>query len=613
LKILVTSRVALGVLGEQVFPVPPLGTPAAGESPSALAAIRFPAVQLLVSRARAASPAFALTTDNAGAIAAICARLDGLPLAMELVAPRLKSTTPDALLARLTDWLAAPVDAATTLPERHRTLRSAIAWSYDLLPAPAQVVFARLGVFVNGATPALACAICGAGEVAPDAVIAQIELLVDHNLVRAETDGAGDTRYTMLATVLDSAREQLAERSEQAQCQQRHAEVYRDFALATAPKILGRERGRWIDAIEQENDNLRAALRWAEENGDVAVLTELVTALGWFWELQGRRLEARAWLQVAAATQAERQPPQARARLLHMLGHLAGEEGDLESSRHFAVASLALADALGDAWTAALAERDLDWVLFAADNNVEGAVALAERAAAALLEAGDLRNHLLTLLDAATIWQQSGDTRRGLPYAETALRLAHEWADEPLLCEAVSTVGLLAHTAGDYERALVLLEENLARASRLPNGKQIAWAHYRLAQVLLDYGNPDRAADHYAESARLWSDRNEVLAVAYCRSGEANCLMRQGDMAQAVVLYESTLLIYRQFDVPRAVAWTLWNLAQAAAAAKDDDRVTSLLQESLAIFRARHDEQGIACCENALTGAWGLVREPVRP
>ena len=163
-KILVTSRVALGVAGEQLFPVPALSMPVTANAPSALAAIRFPAVQLLVSRARAANPAFALTTENAGDIAAICARVDGLPLAIELVAARLKTLTPDALLARLTDWLALPVEGAGELPERHRTLRSAIAWSYDLLAPAAQSLFARLGVFVHGATLELAQAVCAGAD-----------------------------------------------------------------------------------------------------------------------------------------------------------------------------------------------------------------------------------------------------------------------------------------------------------------------------------------------------------------------------------------------------------------------------------------------------------------
>ncbi len=261
-KILVTSRVALGVAGERLFPVPALSMPVTANAPSALAAIRFPAVQLLVSRARAANPAFALTTENAGDIAAICARVDGLPLAIELVAARLKTLTPAALLARLTDWLALPVEGAGALPERHRTLRSAIAWSYDLLAPAAQSLFARLGVFVHGATLELAQAVCAGADKPAGSVNEQLEILVSHNLVRAEDGGAGATRYTMLETVLDYARDRLAVQGEMELIRRRHAEAFCAFAEAAAPRLLGLERRAWLERVEAETDNLRAALGW---------------------------------------------------------------------------------------------------------------------------------------------------------------------------------------------------------------------------------------------------------------------------------------------------------------------------------------------------------------
>jgi len=448
LKILITSRVPLGLADERTFLVPPLPMPTPTQTPTALAAIHYPAVQLLVSRARTANPAFVLTTENTGAVAAICARIDGLPLAIELVATRLITLTPEALLARLTDWLALPVDPSNALPERHRTLRNAIAWSYDLLPIAAQRVFARLAVFVHGATADMAHALCGAAGDGEGEAQEWIALLVNHSLVRSEVDAAGHTRYTMLETVLDYAREQLLARNEWSATRQTHAHLFCTFIEAAAPALLGRERRVWIERVEEENDNLRAALRWAEENGDAATLARLVAALGWFWEMQGRRSEARVWLAAAIEMPAEQQPPQARARLLQMLGHIAGEEGDIERSRRYALESLALAESLGDGWTVALTQRDLDWVLFVGDSEPEQAIALADTAATALLATGDLRNYLLTLLDAAMICQKTGQAERGTPYARTALRLAQEWEDEQSACEALSTLGLLAYTAG---------------------------------------------------------------------------------------------------------------------------------------------------------------------
>lgn len=611
-KMLITSRVPLGLPAEQTFSVPPLPMPTATQPPTALTAIRYPAVQLLMARARTANPDFGLTSENVGAVAAICARVDGLPLAIELVAARLASLTPEALLARLTDWLALPVAGADHLPERHRTLRSAIAWSYDLLPAPTQTVFARLGVFVHGATAEMAAALCGATGPLDGAVQAQIDLLVQHNLVRAEMDRAGHTRYTMLETVLAYARERLLAQDKGAATRQVHAHLFCAFIEAAAPTLLGRERRLWMERVEEDNDNLRAALVWAQESGDVAILTRLVAALGWFWEMQGRRIEARAWLSTAMTTPPDQQPPQAGGRLLQMLGHIAGEEGDIEGSRRYALESLALAEALDDKWTVAQAQRDLSWIYFVRDNDPEQSIALADRAGAGLLAVGDLRNYLLALLDAAMVCQKTSQTERGRPYARTALRLAQEWEDEPTACEALSTLALLAYAAGEFASALAMLEENLTVAARLTNGKLIAWANYWLAQVLLDSGDPVRAAYHFGESARLWRERNEILAVAYCQSGQANALFQQGEIHQAKALYRASLAVYRRFAAQRAAAWTLWNLAHAGAVEGYAHRIDPLLGAAEFCFAERKEAAGLACCAAARRGEWAAAREPVR-
>ncbi len=611
-KLLITSRVPLSLPEERTYAVPTLPMPGLTQTPTALAAIRFPAVQLLVGRARAANPDFALTIENVGAVAAICARVDGLPLAIELVAARLASLTAEALLARLSDWLALPAAGSDHLPERHRTLRNAIAWSYDLLPAAARQVFGWLGVFVHGATAEMAQSLCAALGPLPGPAQEQIDLLVNHNLVRAEVDGAGRTRYTMLETVLDFAREQLVLRKEWEPARQIHARLFCEFIEAVALPLLGRERRLWMEQVEAENDNLRAALAGAEQNDDVATLTRLVAALGWFWEMQGRRIEARHWLNTSLKLPADQQPPQARARLLHMVSHTAGEEGEVERTLRYALESLALAEALGDRWTVALAQRELGWVRFVRDNEAEQSIALADRAAAGLLAAGDLRNYLLALLDAAMVCQKTGQTKRGTVYASAVLEMAQEWGDEPTACEALSTLGLLAYAAGDYARAVPLLKKNLAVAAQLPNGKLIAWANYWFGQVLLDSGDPVRAATHFSESARLWRERNEILAVAYCQSGQANCLFQQGEIQQAKALYRATLRVYRRFAARRAESWTLWNLAHTAAVEGHPARVESLLCASELCFTERNEAAGIVCCSAARQGEWRPAREPVR-
>ncbi|HRX02815.1 MAG TPA: hypothetical protein P5148_06685 [Anaerolineae bacterium] len=613
-KFLVTSRVSLGVPGEEVFVVPALGVPPTAHATSALGVLRFPAVQLLIARGRIANPAFTLTSHNAAAVAAICARMDGLPLAIELVAAHLESLTPDDLLAQLANRLELAANSKADRPERHHTLYSAIAWSYDLLPPPAQKVFARLGVFVHGATLEMVNAVCQAVGDLSGSLQPQLDLLVSHNLVRAEQDAIGATRYTMLETVLDFARELLADRGELAALRQAHVVSFCAFIEAAAPNIHSREKDAWIARIEQDIDNLRAALAWARAADEVAVLARLVAALGWFWEFQGRRVEARGWLETVLAIPAAEHPPAARAKLLQMADFIASEQSEWERSRQFAEESLALATALGDRWTSALCQVDLSSVYYVVDNDLELALTTCLAAATTLNELGDLQNYLWALTGMAHICRSAGDPARGLPYANEALRLAREWGDKACVHAAVDTLALLILAAGDFERGLQLMAEGLRLAAELPNGKQLAWQHYHMADALLDHADAQRAAVHYAESARLWLDRGETLTAAYCRSGLANCLLRQGDLRRANALYLDTLVVYRQFDEPRCVAWTLYNLAFVMrATGGEPGHVEALLDESLACFARVHPERsGAAAIHAALAGDWAAPREPIR-
>lgn len=612
LTILTTSRMPLNVSCERLWPVQPLGLPNSERKLPVEAAIQGAAVQLFVTRARDVEPSFTLTAENVAAVCELCTRLDGLPLAIELAAARVRLFSPQALLARLSDRLSFLGGSAADRPLRHQTLHNAIGWSFDLLSPDGQRVYRRLGIFLHGATLEAAQAVCiSAGDVQGD-LVDLLALLVDHSLLRSERDAGGSTRFTMLETTRDYALEQLARRRELESTRRAHARYFAAFAENHAASLHGVERRRWLERFENEADNLRAALRWAQETGDWAVLARLAAALGWFWELQGRRQEARTWLAAACAAPVEQQPALARVRVLHMLGHIASEEGDLERSRQLSIESLAMAETLGDGWTAALALRDLAWVYFSADNDGERGIVTAIAAAQQLLAAGDLRNHLLALLDVALICYYFGDAGRGAPYAQEALRLAQEWDDAMAACEALSSLALLADTAGDYGRALSLMEESLALAAQMPNGKLIAWLHYRLGFMLLDHDSVPQAAEHFAASARLWRERNELLAEAYCRSGEANCLFRQGAIGRARAVHLGVLDVYRRFDAQRAVAWTQWNLARVAAVEGDGGSVETLLQLSLAIFHERRDEQGIACCVAALRGEWEPMREPLR-
>ncbi len=612
LTVLVTSRTPLNLTCERLWPVPPLGLATDNRQLPVEVVIQQTAVQLFVTRAHDVDPTFMLTADNAHPVRDLCVRLDGLPLAIELAAARIKLFSPQALLVRLRDRLDFLASSALDRPARHHTLHSAIAWSFDLLPVQAQRVYTRLGVFLHGAALAAAQTVCHAAGDLHGNFLEQLSLLVDHSLVRREQDGDGALRFTMLETTRDYALEQLTQRHELASMRAAHAHYFVDFAETNMLKLHGLGRRSWLARFERDYDNLRAALQWANESGDVAILTRLTAALGWFWELHGRRSEARTWLSAVLATPTSQQPLFARLRVVHMLAHIAGEEGDLERSRLLGTESLAMAEAIGDQWTIALAQRELAWVYYSADNELEQSLALGDAAATGLLAAGDLRNHVLCLLDSAMICYYADELSRGTTYAQKALRLAQEWDDVPSACEAMTALALLAYSEGDFARALALLEEGLETATQLPNGKQLAWQQYRMGQVLLDSGHSVRAAEHFSESSRLWLERGEILAAAYCQSGQANCLLRQGVIEHAKELYQRTLEIYQRFSAYRGIAWSLWNLAHVAALTHDNSGAERLLSASLTSFHTHHDTEGIAACESAMAGTWAAARQPIR-
>jgi predicted ATPase len=306
LKALVTSRVRLRVCGEHEFVVPPLALPdPAGplDPPTLLLA---PAVALFVQCAQAYRPTFAVDATNAEAVATICRRLDGLPLALELASARLKLFSPQALLARLGDRLALLTGGAQDAPERHQTLRATLAWSYDLLPGADQLLFRRLSVFAGGCTLEAAEAVLGADPEGAAArggmsILDGVTNLVDQHLLRAEEGPEGEPRFVMLETIREYARERLTEHGELEARRREHAAYYLMLAEHAQPEVEGPEQVVWLQRLEAEHDNLRAALGWALERSEAETAVRLSGALFEFWMMHGHWSEGRRWLEAALA------------------------------------------------------------------------------------------------------------------------------------------------------------------------------------------------------------------------------------------------------------------------------------------------------------------------
>jgi len=470
-----TSRAPLHVAAEREFAVPPLADDEAAE--------------LFVERAQAANSAFVVSEQNAAAVAELCRRLDGLPLAIELAAARTKLLAPATLLKRLGNRLQLLTGGRRDAPARQQTLRTTLDWSHDLLGEGEQLLFARLAVFEGGCTLGSVEAVCADG----DSVLDPLAGLVDESLVRQQ--GADELRFSMLETVREYALEQLARSGEEEEIRRRHLDHFLALAEAAEPELFAPDQITWFARLEDEHDNLRAALTSALDSGDPLSGLRLAVAIRRFWSIHGHLAEGREALERAlAASPAE--PSGLRARALNGAGILAGEQGDFEASRESLEAAL-------------------------------------ETARAA--DAPDTISAALTNLGNLAFFRGELDAAREL-YAES---IDHFASLEDIRGQALSkeNMGLLELTAGDVPKAVRWLTEarDLAREAGVDH--EIAAASRSLAAALIELGETDRARKLLGESLTLSREIGEPHGVAVCLDTYAGLAATVGETERAATLF----------------------------------------------------------------------------
>lgn len=538
LTVMVTSRVPLAVEGEQEYPVSPLDPPDPERLPDLAAFRGIESVRLFGERARAVVPRFEVTEENARAVAEITARLDGLPLAIELAASGTKVLSPEEIAARLDQRLAVG-STSRTVPERQRTLRGAIAWSYDLLEDPTRHLFVRLSAFTGGWTLDAAEAVCAPDELDLD-LFGGLGALVDHSLVRRDQAPASTSRFSMMETIREFAREHLGASGDEDRILRRHVDFYLDLAVEAAPH-LEREPA-WLERCEREHDNLRAALRWAIDRGETDRAQEAAGALWRFWQLRGHLIEARSWFDEVLSAPPDGGPTAARASALAGAGGIAWWLGDVPAARARYEEALAVERELGDANRTAEALYNLAFPLSLLEGpevsiqRIEESLELFRGVgneagvarALGMLSVGDtLTGNWGPVVDrteaAVAIWRRIGDRVRlvndlialafayvhvdRLPEAKTAALEALDLAIEdgsPLeLGGTVLAVALQASKQGRYEDALRLTAAAEVRRQELGS----AGPPREILQVLL--GNPAehaRAQLSPDEADRAWEE-----------------------------------------------------------------------------------------------------------
>jgi non-specific serine/threonine protein kinase len=571
LTVLATSRARLRLRGERELPVTPLAVPtAAGRGVSPLEEVAgVEALRLFVERAQAVMPEFALTESTAPAVAAICRRLEGLPLALELAAARVKLLPPEALLARLEQRLPLLSGGARDAPDRQQTMRDAIAWSHDLLTEAEQAIFRRLSVFAGGFTLDAAAAITASGEARLDQqedALEGLAALVDQSLLRIGEPSAGgpESRFTFLETVREYAQERLEASGEAETVRHAHAAFYLALAEQAEPELTGPAQVEWLTQLEIEHDNLRAALGWASERQPpIAIGIRLAGSLWRFWWMHGHYHEGRGWLEAlveqGAGTETE------RAKALYGAGSLATEQGDYGRAVMLLEAALAAARTAGDGAVAALALTDLGSIA-----RQQGAYArsteLHGEALALRRENGDRRGVAVSLgnLGLAALHQGAYDQAEELlTDAATAFR---DVGDEHSLITTISNLAHAAAVRGDFERARSLLEESLA-------GYRAMEDHQGIADDLVTLGLATQGQGNLVGATALFGEALEHAREIGYRLGEATALHRlgravldAGDAEQALVLLGHSLRLVRSTGDYEAMAGILDAVASAAAA-----------------------------------------------
>jgi predicted ATPase/DNA-binding SARP family transcriptional activator len=523
-KVLVTSRAPLRLLAERVYPVLPLETPDGSEDVERL--LRCDSVALFAARARAVSPDFAVVPANADAVAGICKALDGLPLAIELAATRVGAFPPAALLPRLDHRLVLLSGGARDAPERQRTLRATIDWSYDLLEPVEQLLFARFAVFAGGCTIEAAESVCG-NDVD---VIDPLASLTDKGLVRPEGTDL-EPRFTMLATIHEYATERLGVSAAAQELRRRHADYFLAFAEETEPNLVGTGRhAEWLDRLERDHDNFRAALDWFEAVADTDRAQRLAAALWRFWDLKGHLVEGRRRLE--SVVRADDRPTPARAKALSGAADMALTSGDVAQGIRWAQEAFELHRALGDAWGTAFSRLMVAYAV-----GQEGDWARAQRlygeSARQFREWGD--DHYARRATRSLAWAhyEGGDLELTQEIAEANLREARATDDEYIQGISLSQLAGCAVDEGRLEDAGLLLEESYRILRGLDDLLLVASAVGRFAGLLAAAGRAAIAARVLAAAAALveeigasppWLTKiNEKTLVAiHARLGEAD-------------------------------------------------------------------------------------------
>jgi predicted ATPase/class 3 adenylate cyclase/DNA-binding CsgD family transcriptional regulator len=568
LKVLVTSREVLHVRAEHEFPVPPLAVPDPNHLPDLAMLSHHAAVALFLQQAQAVKPDFQLTDANARAIAELCVRLDGLPLAIELAAARMKLFPPRALLARLGQRLSVLTSASRDVPARQQTLRNTIAWSYNLLDATEQQLFRRLSVFVDGCTLEAIEALCTSLDSESEPVLDVVASLVDKSLLQQVEQQTGEeSRFVMLETIREYALERLESHGETETARRVHAAYFLQLAEEAEQGMAGPQQAVLLERLEQEHDNLRAAMQWSLEHvGErKAMALRLGGALFSFWFVRGYFSEGRDFLErVLARSEGVAAPVQAKA--LYAASQLHEALGSHDRAERFYEQSLALYRELGD--TLGIANclhllADISW----GRGNLTVARALGEESLLLFRELDDKRSVAYLLYHLGSLAVEQGEYARGRDLLTESVTINRELGDTRITALSLFALARLYRlSGGDLAQAHTWLDESFALFREVGDKESIANCLYLLGMLALDEGDTARAASRVEQALALFQEMKLQDGTALSLYALAGVATIQGNYARSQALYEEGIAVARKAGGTRMIPSGLEGLAAAVAA-----------------------------------------------
>ncbi len=599
-RILATSREALGVEGEARRPVPPLsapepqGTTSSEDSSSSEGLEGYESVRLFVERAGGRDPAFSLGPENAVAVAEICRTLEGIPLAIELAAARVGTLSIEQISERLEGSLELLTRGGRTAVLRHRTLKGALEWSHNLLSESEKKLFRRLSVFAGEWTLEASEAVGAGGDVEEGEVLNLLSGLVEKSLVMARGGDPGDARYRLLEPVRQYAWEKLEESDEAEEARRRHAEFFLGLAEETETEMRGPEQAAWLDRLEADHDNLRSALSWALERGGPELGLRLAEAFWWFWEARGYFDEGRRWLEQALAKGSR--ASSARAKALDGVGHLALELGDVDRAVAAAEEGLKLRTQLELEASVAASLLRLMGITAEIRGDYERATQLSRESLALGREAEDKLTVVWSLINLGRVSSDQGDHERATQFYEEGLALCRELGYTTPLPNFLSALACEFMLQGDQERATTVNSEATAlvrkQGANLGGHSRIPGTLERLGWAALLRGDQERAKTWHEENLRLSQKLGNTLIATESLEGLACAIGTKGEAQRAAKLFGAAQALreavgYQQSPGERAVQEPYLLAARS--------RLGETWEAALAEGRAMGLEQAIDC------------------